>query len=238
MILHTTEEGQGTAIVLIHSGGMTGDSEYEEQSSYLAERGYRVIRPDLRGHGKSVGPFDQFFNRTVEDLKETVLHLGIEKCHVAGVSIGGVAAVLFAKRYPELVVSATFSGISPTMGEDYSERLQEEQAHYETLFKDEEISRILTELHTDNDWKALLTSFNTADFYPYEQLKSVASMETPLFCIMGDELLHEVEAAAEFKRLQPAMQLAILPSAGHLVHRDQPENYSRHLLEFISSIEI
>ena len=236
MILHTTEEGQGTAIVLLHSGGMTGDSEYEEQSSYLAERGYRVIRPDLRGHGKSVGPFDTFFARTTEDLKETLLHLGVTQCHIAGVSVGGVAAVLFAQNYPEMVLSATFSGISSSKTEDYDERLEEEQAHYETLFEDAEISCILTELHTDNDWKALLTSFNSTDFYPFEQLALVRTLVMPLLCIMGDELLREVEAAAEFKGLQPAMQLAILPSAGHLVHRDQPELYSLLIEKFLREI--
>ena len=37
MILHTSISGEGFPLVLIHSGGMTGLTEYEEQSDYFSE---------------------------------------------------------------------------------------------------------------------------------------------------------------------------------------------------------
>ncbi len=55
MILHTNIVGEGEPLVLIHSGGMTGLTEYHEQSEFFSARNYKVIRPDLRGHGKSMG---------------------------------------------------------------------------------------------------------------------------------------------------------------------------------------
>lgn len=58
LILHTTINGEGEPLVLIHSGGMTGQTEYEEQSDYFATNNYKVIRPDLRGHGKSNGSIE------------------------------------------------------------------------------------------------------------------------------------------------------------------------------------
>ena len=53
MILHAHISGEGEPIVLLHSGGMTGLVEYEEQAKTFGEQNYQVIRPDLRGHGKS-----------------------------------------------------------------------------------------------------------------------------------------------------------------------------------------
>lgn len=55
MILHTHISGEGEPMVLLHSGGMTGLVEFEEQVAFFQEQNYQVIRPDLRGHGKSGG---------------------------------------------------------------------------------------------------------------------------------------------------------------------------------------
>ena len=49
MILHTHISGEGEPIILLHSGGMTGLVEYEEQVAFFREQNYQVIRPDLRG---------------------------------------------------------------------------------------------------------------------------------------------------------------------------------------------
>ncbi len=61
MILHTYISGEGEPIVLLHSGGMTGLVEYEEQVAFFREQNYQVIRPDLRGHGKSGGDIGELF---------------------------------------------------------------------------------------------------------------------------------------------------------------------------------
>jgi len=64
--------------------------------------------------------------------------LKIKKCHIAGVSLGGVVALLFAKKYPEKVKSLSFSGIFPVTPENWDELLREEVSHFEELFHNEE----------------------------------------------------------------------------------------------------
>ncbi len=98
MILHAHISGEGEPIVLLHSGGMTGLVEYEEQAALFGEQNYQVIRPDLRGHGKSGGTLENYFLRSVKDLYDTLEHLQIDRCHIAGVSLGGLVALLFAKK--------------------------------------------------------------------------------------------------------------------------------------------
>ena len=80
MILHTYISGEGEPIVLLHSGGMTGLVEYEEQVAFFREQNYQVIRPDLRGHGKSGGTLENYFLRSAKDLYDTLEHLQIDRC--------------------------------------------------------------------------------------------------------------------------------------------------------------
>jgi len=233
MILHTNISGEGDPLVLIHSGGMTGLTEYEEQNDYFSSKGFKVIRPDLRGHGKSAGEIDNYFSRSVEDIRDTMEYLNIEKIHIAGVSIGGVVALLFAQSYPDKVKSLCFSGVFPHKPDNWAEMLKEEDEHYKQLFNDEETVSILNEIHGETDWKTLLQSFNNDDFYPFDKTDNVSDLKVPALCMVGEQQELEVSATITYKRLNSYINISVVPLAGHLVHRDQPELYSHVLYTFI-----
>lgn len=237
MKLHTSISGEGFPLVLIHSGGMTGLTEYEEQSEFFSQRNFKVIRPDLRGHGQSEGPIDQYFSHCAEDLHDTLEDLQIEKCHIAGVSIGGIAALLFAKKYPDQVATLTFSGIFPIEPDNWKELSKQEAENYEQLFKNEEVVPILDEMHGENDWKALLRSFQEDDFYPFNETGDLSELSVPTLCLFGEAEENERLAAMAYKQLKPDIHVSIIPFAGHLVHRDQPDLYSQTLYTFIESLD-
>jgi esterase len=227
--------GEGIPLVLIHSGGMTGLTEYEEQNDYFLSKNFKVIRPDLRGHGNSGREIDSYFSRCVEDIKDTMEYLNVEKCHIAGVSIGGIVALLFAQAYPDKVKSLCFSGIFPNKPGNWAEMLKEEDEHYKQLFKNEEAVSILNEMHGENDWKTLLQSFNNDDFYPFDKTGDVADLKVPTLCMVGEQQELEVSAAVTYKQLNSRIKIAVVPFAGHLVHREQPELYSQTLYTFIEN---
>lgn len=54
---------------------------------------------------------------------------------------------------------------------------------------------------------------------------------------MGGESQAEVTAAMTFKELNPAIHIAVIPFANHLVHRDQPDVYSNILSKFLQSVQ-
>ncbi|KAE8765453.1 4-carboxymuconolactone decarboxylase [Georgenia thermotolerans] len=72
----------------------------------LLERRYRVVRYELRGHGRSASPRTDA-PTTIADLGEDVVrlmdHLGIERAHQVGLSIGGMIALWLAEHRPERV---------------------------------------------------------------------------------------------------------------------------------------
>jgi pimeloyl-ACP methyl ester carboxylesterase len=82
-------------------------------------REYRVVRPDIRGHGQSQSGLDKPLTneRLARDLIELLDELGCARAHVAGASAGGIIAMHAALRFPDRFASlslfAATAGINP-----------------------------------------------------------------------------------------------------------------------------
>lgn len=87
------ERGEGRPLVLFH--GFTGSaSQWVEhgQAAVLAERGHRVVLPDLRGHGESARPHDPVSYPSdvlVDDGLALIASLGLDDYDLGGYSLGG-----------------------------------------------------------------------------------------------------------------------------------------------------
>jgi pimeloyl-ACP methyl ester carboxylesterase len=96
-------DGNGaTTVVLIHGFPFTGEI-WDAQARVLAER-YRVVRPDLRGMGRSRvidGPY--LMEALAGDIAAVLDTLGVERAAIAGHSLGGFVALAFARMYAERV---------------------------------------------------------------------------------------------------------------------------------------
>ena len=79
-------------------------------------RQYRVVRPDMRGFGRS-SPMPRDFpwtlDRLIEDFCLLMYHLGVDRFHLVGAKIGGTVARAFAARRPERVKTLTVVGSPP-----------------------------------------------------------------------------------------------------------------------------
>jgi pimeloyl-ACP methyl ester carboxylesterase len=79
-------------------------------------RHYRVVRMDLRGHGKSEVPSagrPLTMERLVQDVRELLDHLGCSAAHIVGNSAGGYLAQNLAIASPERVRSLLLFGSTP-----------------------------------------------------------------------------------------------------------------------------
>lgn len=94
-------EGAET-VLLVHGLFATADLNWSLAIPALASR-YRVVAPDLRGHGRGL-PTRRFDGEEcADDLAAIVQTLRLGKVIVVGYSLGGMVAQLFARRYPEMV---------------------------------------------------------------------------------------------------------------------------------------
>lgn len=105
-LVHCVVEGpqDAPAVLLLHSIGTT-QHVWDPQAPALA-RSFRVIRPDLRGHGLSAVAAGEYSMRGLaQDALDLLDALGVERAHVAGLSIGGRIAQQVAADAPERVAS-------------------------------------------------------------------------------------------------------------------------------------
>lgn len=79
-------------------------------------RHFRVVRPDLRGHGQSDVPGEGqlSFDRLARDVLELADHLGCGQFHIAGSSAGVIIAMQVALDYPQRV--KTLAGFASPPG--------------------------------------------------------------------------------------------------------------------------
>lgn len=96
-------------LILQHGYGRNGRFWYQWIPSLC--RQFRIICPDLRGHGQSGRDFDLDTGYTLETLSDDVIaiadSLGMKKFHYAGESIGGLVGLATAGRYPERILTLT-----------------------------------------------------------------------------------------------------------------------------------
>ncbi len=107
------EQGQGEPIVLIHGFTATAEANWVMPGilTKLAED-FRVIAIDNRGHGKSDKPHDpaEYGDKMVGDVIALLDHLGLEKAHIAGYSMGGFITMRMLALAPERFITATVGG--------------------------------------------------------------------------------------------------------------------------------
>ena len=121
--LYVKDVGSGEPVLLIH--GITNfHRSWSAQIDNLVQQGYRVIAPDLPGHGDSA-PLEQ--KMTVEALATTMVALldekGIAAAHLCGVSLGGMVAMTMALRFPDRVKRLVVADTSARFDTDLHQKM-------------------------------------------------------------------------------------------------------------------
>jgi pimeloyl-ACP methyl ester carboxylesterase len=93
--------GEGPAVVLVH--GLAGSSTtWRYVMPVLVENGYKVIAPDLLGHGQSAKPRgDYSLGAYASGIRDLMVALDVDKASFVGHSLGGGVAMQLAYQFPE-----------------------------------------------------------------------------------------------------------------------------------------
>ena len=108
--------GTGQPIVFSHGWPLSADA-FEDQMFYFAQRGYRVIGHDRRGHGRSSQPFfGNDMDTYADDLAELVAHLGLtDAIHIGHSTGGGEVARYIGRHGTGRVAKAVLIGAVPPL---------------------------------------------------------------------------------------------------------------------------
>jgi pimeloyl-ACP methyl ester carboxylesterase len=113
LVVH--RQGDGPPLVALHDLSGTGTGMLESLSMLSDE--FRVIAPDLRGHGGSPTPRGPW---SIDDFASDIARLVAKEargCVVVGVGLGAATAISLALGHPGLISGLVLSGVSPR-GED------------------------------------------------------------------------------------------------------------------------
>src|SRR3954447_7187982 len=112
------DAGAGEALLLIH--GMAGSSETWRAMIPQLARKYRVVAPDLLGHGQSAKPRgDYSLGAFAVLLRDLLDELGITRATIVGQSLGGGVAMQFVYQHPDYcrrLILISSGGLGPDVG--------------------------------------------------------------------------------------------------------------------------
>jgi Predicted hydrolases or acyltransferases (alpha/beta hydrolase superfamily) len=109
----------GEPLVLIH-GATDSYISFSQVGAYLADMGYHVFIPELRGHGKTSKPEDVEYTMALhaEDIDSWMDKIKLDEAHFVGHSLGSFVAQELAITYPERVKSMTLIASSNTVADN------------------------------------------------------------------------------------------------------------------------
>lgn len=258
--LHYIDQGNGP-VVLLGSSYLWGVEMWAPQIEALSQQ-YRVIVPELWGHGES-GPLPAQ-TRSLDDLARQALalldHLDIEQINLVGLSVGGMwgarLALLAPHRVNSLVLMDTYLGAEPESTRQYYfslfKMIEDAGAIPEPLL--EVIAPIFFRPGIDRE-SALYQDFRMSlQTYSRERLlDSIVPLGRLIFS-RGDvlEQLPHLDAdttqvmcgeqdkprpPAEAKEMSELIgcSLILIPDAGHISARENPEYVNEALLTFLAN---
>jgi pimeloyl-ACP methyl ester carboxylesterase len=100
--------GAGEPILFIHGGGGSVAGSWPSDYATELSRDFRVILADSRGHGRTadgIGPIT--YGRLTFDAVRLLDHLGIDRAHVVGHSMGAITGLHLLMDFPDRVRTVT-----------------------------------------------------------------------------------------------------------------------------------
>jgi pimeloyl-ACP methyl ester carboxylesterase len=248
--------GQGPAVLLIH-GFPLNRRMWQSQIDPIAQAGFRVIAPDLRGFGASDAPASGYcMDGFADDLVALLDTLEIERAVVGGMSMGGYILLDLLERYPDRISAACFIATkSSADDEEGRARCSAMAAQAESLGANPIIKNFAELLfapdtgQTKPELIALVTSWMRStppcalaggllamrDRKDYTPL--LPGFPQPAMVIIGSEDRAASHTAIElFNAGLPSCESHVIAGAGHMVNMEKPGEFNDLLLRFLKGI--
>ncbi len=248
--LNAMVTGSGPWVTLSHSLAAS-HAMWAPQIEALSSR-FTVLAYDTRGHGESSVPAGPYtMEQLADDAHAMLRHLGVERTHWVGLSLGGMIGQMLALRHPEVldrVVIANSSAQVPAAGHAmWAERAEVARGQGMGALMEGTLSRWFTPDFagrapaTRQQIAAQILATPTegyagccAAISKLNTLEKLHTLKLPALVIGSEQdQSTPVSMARDIASAWPGAELAILPDAAHLSNVEQPEAFNRELLRFL-----
>jgi 3-oxoadipate enol-lactonase len=251
--LHFTDsKGAGDAVVLVHAIGC--DHHLWDPLAQALAPHFRVIRVDVRGHGKSpVTPRPYSLDALAEDIALLLDRLGIRKAHWVGLSLGGMIGQAFALRHAErlgkLVIANSTSSYGPEGRKTWEARAKMVEDGGVAVIRDMVASRYFSDdfraaqpaavddvmqrfIRTPKEgYLGCCDAIAALDFS-----SDLGRIRAPTLVIAGGADAGTPPAMSEaIARAIPGARLAVIPGAAHLSAVEKPAEFNALVREFLAN---
>jgi len=258
MRLAYSDEGTGPPVVLLH-GFPLSRFMWREQISELAPS-YRIVAPDLRGHGDSPAPPGVY---TMDEMADDVLEL-VDALEIAGpivlggLSMGGYVAFSIMAHYPHrirglILMDTRASADSPEAARDREATAQAVldagSAHpvvekmvprlfaKATLSEHPERIEPLRALMEKSSPHGIAGALRGMAIRP-DRRPMLGQISVPTLVVVGEEDV--ITPPDEVKGLSDAIvgsRLVVIPEAGHMAPYENPAAANKAILEFLKALD-
>lgn len=255
--------GDGPPILFVHGMAMS-TAQWEPQMEALSGE-YTTVAYDVRGHGRTGGSDVDSYSMELyaADLDELLTALDVEKPVVCGLSMGGCIAQAYAASFPEnvagLVLSDTFTAAPlPLKGRLVFANLRvlgrlDRVIRYTTLNRIQTwigqrlapgiagdgvtVQRLMEEAPTIPHAEFVKIAESVANF-PKSDFDA-SRIDAPTLITYGENVpavLRDVHTRLADQLSNAAVEVAVVPDAGHASNVDNPAFFSATIREFLARI--
>ncbi|GID96365.1 alpha/beta fold hydrolase [Amorphoplanes digitatis] len=249
MTIHIEDQGQGEPVVLAHAG-VTDRRVWDAAVPVLVAAGYRVIRYDQPGFGRSPRPTGP--HSMVADALEVLDATGVESAHWVGLSQGGAIGVDVALAHPGRIRSLAL--VAPGMsGYDWPDLAGRDDRVAAWERGDGaglalEILRLWGPMSFDaagrlrEDDAAAATVLDQADWFMQDEEEveepaaehRLGEIAVPTLIVLGDRDVEPVaDIGRRYERGIPGAHLVTLSPADHLLPLRVPDELHPLLLKHL-----
>jgi pimeloyl-ACP methyl ester carboxylesterase len=262
--LYYEEAGSGQPLVFVHE--FAGDHRsWEPQMRFFSHR-YRCVTYSARGYPPSEVPEDlEKYSqaRARDDVVAILDHLGFDKAHIVGLSMGGFATLHVGLGHPHrarsLVVAGCGYGAQPGEEENFRAEVEAAAQMFDSQgaagaapkygegptrvqFKSKDPrgwGEFIEQLKEHSPKGSAMTLRGVQKRRPllHQLVDGMKKIEVPTLVLTGDEDEPCLEASLLIKRSIPTAGLAIIPCAGHTINIEEPEAFNRAVADFLAAVE-
>lgn len=248
------ERGAGDAIVFLH--GVGGHSQAWEYQLASFGTDHRAIAWDMPGYGQSARLPETTFPALADALLALLDHLGLERPHIVGHSIGGMVAQEFIARHPGRAASLVLSATSPAFGNpdgDFQKkfvaaRLAPLDAGRSMADVADEVVPRLVGPGAGADGialaKACMAQVAPETFramihtlVTFDRRDTLSAIAVPTLCLSGSEDTNAPAPMMEKMALHiPGARYVCLNGLGHLANLESPAAFDAAVRDFLNSL--
>lgn len=242
-------QGDGEPLLLIHGLG-SSSRDWEMQVPHFSQH-FRVIKVDLRGHGRSGKPPGPYtMSLFAEDVASLLEELGTYPAGVLGISLGGMVAFQLVLDFPylvkKLVIVNSVPALVPRGIEDVVSYWQRRaivrlmrmrkmgQVLADKFFIEpgqEPLKEIFISRWSENHRPSYLAALKAA--YGWSVRERLKEISVPTLVVGADEDYFPTADKEAYTALIPGARLVVIENSRHALPAEKPEEFNQVADEFL-----